>query len=228
MRSAFRKIGATAMSLQFDAESHIYRVNGVVYPSVTQILSGMGLLPDYSKLDPFYRERGTAVHACIKMRLLGEEIDWDFEGADEVRPRFDRFLWFDEEYDLKPYVIEEPLHSRYGYAGTPDLVAFSGKLDKLVFVDWKGDAREKGQDLQIEAYAQLVSEDTKRLLDPVNNSGSKTNVSTCPAYIVTLGGNGPRPGIHQVNRSVHNRELFLAAVAVYNWRTKNVRAKNGS
>lgn len=213
------------MALEFKPVEHEYWVDGVRYPSVTQILSGLGLLPDYSKLDPFYRERGTAVHACIKMHLLGEEIDWDFEGVDEVRPRFDRFLWFEEEYELESIVVEEPMSSRFGFAGTPDLLAFSKKLEKVVLPDWKGDARAPGQDLQIEGYAQLISETGDGSYGSTYSNG---DIFTCPAYIVTLGGNGPRPGIHPVNRSIHNRELFLAAVAVYNWRTKNVRVKNGS
>lgn len=211
---------------EFDAEKHEYRVDGVIYPSVTQILSGLGMLPDYSKLDPFYRERGTAVHACIKMHLQGDEIDWDFEMSEEVKPRFERFLWLEEEYGLFPAMIEVPMYSStFGYAGTPDLYSWSTKLNRSLIVDYKGDAREPGHDLQIEGYSQLLWEAGDRVQV---NGDIRAVAFSCPAFIVTLGGTGPRPGVHPIDRSLNNRELFLAAAAVYNWRTQNVRRpKNG-
>lgn len=215
------------MAFEYKAVEHEYWVDGVRYPSVTQILSGLGLTPDYSGLDTFYRDRGTAVHACIRMHLDGDEIDWDFEGADEVKPRFEKFLWVKEEYQLHEILYEEPMYSKlYGYAGTPDLVAWSGKLKALTGWDWKGNSCEPGHALQFEAYAELIngSHWKERLSDYRSNE-----ILRCPAFIVTLGGSGKRPGVHPIDRSLNNREVFLAAVGVYNWRAQNVKEKwNGN
>ena len=55
------------MSLRFDPDSHLYRVDGIIVPSVTQVLEDVGIV-DYSRLPGSTREmalrRGSAVHAA--------------------------------------------------------------------------------------------------------------------------------------------------------------------
>lgn len=70
--------------LTFAAETHEYRVNGRLVPSVTQILEAVGLI-DYSHIPWPTRqmalERGRAVHEAIALDLAG---DLDEESADEI------------------------------------------------------------------------------------------------------------------------------------------------
>lgn len=215
------------MSFEFDEEAHEYRVDGVVYPSVTQILSGLGMTKDLSFLSPFYRQRGTAVHACIRLHLEGHEIDWEFEGADEVLPRFEKAVEFCSDWQLEPIVVEKPMYSAlYGYAGTVDTYCWSGKSDGAVVVDWKGSIYDKAYDMQVEAYAELLHENFADVV-PEKWAWSRSAVRSCPAYVVTLGSSGKKAGVHEVDRLAGNRELFLAAAAVYNWKKQNV-PENGN
>ena len=62
-----------AQVLTFDPEKHEYRINGVLVPSVSQILAP---LYDFSKIprDVLERKRqiGTAIHKAIELDLLGD------------------------------------------------------------------------------------------------------------------------------------------------------------
>jgi hypothetical protein len=53
----------------FEQAAHRYFVDGVEHASVTTILKNLGLYPPYSD-DPFYRDRGTAVHTATEFSDL--------------------------------------------------------------------------------------------------------------------------------------------------------------
>lgn len=146
-----------SQDLTFDKEKHEYRLKGNVLPSVTQVLRAAGLATDHSKTDPFYAERGTAVHEAIRLDLFG----WlDDESLDEhVRPKVETFRQIKETLGLKPLLAEQVIHSPdYGYAGTIDLVAHSDALSKVVLLDWKTGAIEKWHELQLVAYWHALGE----------------------------------------------------------------------
>ncbi len=64
----------TEIELEFEPEAHVYKYDGRVIPSVTQILSALGAIPDYSTSSEWRRDAGTAVHmACA---LLPDRLDW--------------------------------------------------------------------------------------------------------------------------------------------------------
>src|SRR5262249_15743229 len=42
----------TPQILEFDEAAHMYRVDGVAVPSVTELLEAAGISPDYSKVNP--------------------------------------------------------------------------------------------------------------------------------------------------------------------------------
>ena len=62
-----------ADEVTFDEESHTYRVNGVIYPSVSEILAPFC---DFSRVprDVLERKRqiGRATHKCIELDEAGE------------------------------------------------------------------------------------------------------------------------------------------------------------
>ncbi len=103
--------------LNFDADTHTYRLDGKRVPSVTQVLDD--LLPGW-QAEEWYLQRGTAVHACAPLVARGIEFthDGQIDGQVAALRRFFR--------EVKPEVIacEERVYStRHGYAGTLDLVA---------------------------------------------------------------------------------------------------------
>jgi hypothetical protein len=100
----------------FDPESHVYRINGRIVPSVTQVLQD--LIPGWQASE-WYLLRGRAAHACYALVARGATFEHDPRLAGQVAACHKFFA------DLKPVVhaIEAPVFSStYLYAGTPDLI----------------------------------------------------------------------------------------------------------
>lgn len=126
----------SAQELTFDAIKHEYRLNGVIIPSVTQVLEGSGLYPDFSLINPdaleWKRNLGTQVHAATALD--------DQDNLGEYDPQIEGYLnaWrrFRRECGFRPVHIEQrTFHKKYLYAGTLDRI---GVMDgKNVLVDIK-------------------------------------------------------------------------------------------
>lgn len=146
----------TSKVLTFDEDKHIYRLNGIIVPSVTQVMKPLS--------DETYRDvdskvlrraagKGTAVHNAIENYLdFGiEDVDPGYSGY------FTAFLrWFDE---YKPQVIatEYRLYHKFmGYAGTADLICDIG--GKPYVIDYKTTQRieELLVKVQLKAYSQAL------------------------------------------------------------------------
>ncbi|HKF98926.1 MAG TPA: hypothetical protein VKB20_11750, partial [Steroidobacteraceae bacterium] len=65
--------------LTFEQDGHVYRVDGVRVPSVTELLEAAGVTPDYRKVHPAVlqhaRLRGIHVDACCDLDD-SEDLDW--------------------------------------------------------------------------------------------------------------------------------------------------------
>jgi len=125
-----------------------YRLDGVVIPSVTQVISetvGVGW-----KAAQWYLDRGRAVHACCAM--IGRGVEFDHDPAITGQVAACR-RWY---ADNTPEVIEVETamaSSTYRYAGTPDLVC---KLRGVrVIVDFKA-SLDPSIELQLGGYSGLV------------------------------------------------------------------------
>lgn len=119
----------------FDDKLHQYTVDGVVIPSVTQIIKAAGLY-DFSMVDPdvleYKRNLGTQVHAAT-------ELD-DQDNLGGYDPVIEGYLsaWrkFKAETGFRVTHIEERLfHKKYHYAGTLDRLGKFG--DRGVLIDIK-------------------------------------------------------------------------------------------
>lgn len=116
-------------ALTFDHSRHEYRLDGIRVPSVTQVLGD--IVPGW-QADPWYLERGTAVHACAAMIARGEDFDHDPQIAGQVKA-IRRFF---KEVRPVVFAVEKMVHSlRYRYAGTFDLSAMIGH--RFLLIDWK-------------------------------------------------------------------------------------------
>lgn len=120
--------------LEFDATSHVYRVDGAPVPSVTQLLEAAGISPDYSKVNPHVlrhaRLRGIHVDLCCDLDDAND-LDWS-----TVHPEAVGYVqaWqaFKADYGYRPLASQVLLyHPTYGYAGTADNV---GLLDDFPVV----------------------------------------------------------------------------------------------
>lgn len=111
--------------LAFDPAAHIYRVDGMVVPSVTQLLDDAGLTPDYSVVAPAVllhaRHRGIHIDACCDL-LDQDELDWASVHP-EALPYVEAWARFCADADYEPLASQVPLyHPGYTYAGTADSV----------------------------------------------------------------------------------------------------------
>ena len=138
--------------LTFEERGHIYRLDGMVVPSVTKLMKPLS--------DDFYQSispevldqaasRGTAVHNAIENYLRF--------GIEDIDPRYAGYLegfkkWWETR---KPEVIateSRVYHKILRYAGTSDLLAtISGRT---TMVDYKTSAgvNTKLCDIQLEGY----------------------------------------------------------------------------
>lgn len=148
------------MTLTFEPEAHVYKVGEETIPSVTQILKELGLSRSYDGVDPFYRDRGTAVHKCIELYLKGtlDELSIDpvclpyFNAAREFLG--DRCGRFESEL---------PLYSEsLGYAGTVDLIEHISDTECIIYDAKCTESVDPAAELQLCAYQILVEQNCKK------------------------------------------------------------------
>lgn len=108
----------------FDEGLHRYTLNGVVLPSVTQIIKP---LYDFSAVNADVLRRageyGTAVHKTIEL-YLNDDLDEDELDENLYNPLLAFKAWQADNYDidLETAVIEKVgYHPKLKYAGTPDI-----------------------------------------------------------------------------------------------------------
>lgn len=122
-------ISNLAYKLEFDEANHVYSVDGVVRPGITEILKKTGISKDYEGVDPFYRNRGIAVHLAVRFWLNGT---LDESTVDPVCvPYLEGFKkWFEAQEDKDVRASEMALYSpSLGFCGTLDLVVGNMILD---------------------------------------------------------------------------------------------------
>lgn len=193
--------------LIFDAENHEYRVNGIVYPSVTQIMTGIGLYDLSHVPERVLREsaeRGTIVHLLIEWHEKGILDERSIDP--ELRGYFDSYLRMKDAKLLPdhPSAIEEQLYSeKYGYAGT---------LDQMYEDDWINDLKtgvpDPGHSIQLSAYWLLKYGDITK----------KPRSLTC-SYLHADGSCG------DLVRYDCEMLTWVSMVVDYKWRAKNGKLK---
>jgi hypothetical protein len=152
-------VNAPHDTVEYDDPSHTYRVNGVVFPSVSQVIA---FFCDFSRVKPDVLERkrqiGRATHKCIELHADGA---LDLDSIDPaVQPYFDSWLKF---IATKPVLIvdaEKIVYSKtHRVAGRLDLVGVMD--DTLWLLDAKCvDKMSPETALQTAAYAELYRETT--------------------------------------------------------------------
>lgn len=188
--------------LQFDEAAHRYSVNGKIIPSVTQIISAVGLYEfDFVSRQTLAiaAERGRIVHTYIEWHeqgLLDESsIDPDLAGY------FEAYLAAKAAGDIPdaPTAIEERVFSeKYQYAGTLDLL-----FGEYWIHDHKTGVESPVHCLQLSGY----------WLAKHPNLRDTPNHLTCGYY---------RPdGSYKIVEYPYEPLAWLAVVADFRWRLKN-------
>lgn len=112
-----------------------------LFPSVTEVLSAVGLAPDFSAVKPevleWARARGTALHKAIELHTKGT-LDMD-SLHQEIAGALTGYLKFISEAGHEAIASELELidDRRWGFMGHPDRVGTMAKTEDLVLIDWK-------------------------------------------------------------------------------------------
>lgn len=191
------------MKIKFDEPSHLYWLNDVPVPSVTQVLDP---LVDFSKVDPDLLERkrqiGTAMHRAIE---FGDDLDvssLDASIMDYYR------AWLKFVADTNILVTHSELRvasSIYMYAGTLDILGVLGKRDALIDIKTTATIYPTNA-LQTAAYERAARE--------------TLGIKRAPQrFTLQLKNNGdyrlvPHNGASDLG-------VFLSQLNVYNWRKLN-------
>ena len=121
--------------LEFDENGHIYRLDGIIIPSVSAVMAPLSKVK-YEGINSKTLEKaagkGTAVHNAIE--------NWIKFDIEDVPPEYQGYfgafrMWWDK---YKPKVVGSEIrmcHRLMRYAGTADLVAYID--DELTLVDYK-------------------------------------------------------------------------------------------
>ena len=149
----------------FDEQEHLYLVNGVEVPSVTELLAP--LHKSYLKVNPSILEyaanRGKAVHSALESYDLGCEL----EATPETAPYLQAYLDWAQVYKPTWVAVEKIVYNGdfcYGdYIGTVDRIGYFNGGKKLNVVDIKTSqaTRESitSACLQTYAYAAAYTKD---------------------------------------------------------------------
>lgn len=193
--------------LSFDPRIHRYTVNGLKYPSVTEVLQLAGIGPDYSNIPSVIleqkRDLGTFVHEACEYVDMGAEVP-DYPGADGYIQAYRNFKG---DYGFEPIEAELQIsHRILKYAGTIDRI---GPIkNNLAVIDLKTTASiEIGYvGPQTAAY-----EEAYRLL-----TGIKKKL---PRYTLQLKPDG-KYKLEQC-KSKEDFQAFLSALNIYRWRERH-------
>lgn len=140
--------------LEFEERKHIYRLDGIQIPSVTQLMKPLDDMV-YETIDSKILEnaarRGTIVHNAIDNYLeFGIE-----DIPEELRGYFDAFLAWKKKENPEIVAAERRVyHKALRYAGTCDLLCMIN--GKLTLVDYKTSSAIQPMlyPLQLEGYAK--------------------------------------------------------------------------
>lgn len=148
--------------LTFDEPSHTYTLNGIVLPSVTQVIRDNRLSSDFAFVSTADMERarqlGQAVHVATHYNDEGTLDDATVDPA--VRPFLDAWRRFVSERQIEFVALEQRVADQtYQFCGTVDRIARivgSSSLGEIIIDLKTGDPKAAGANYQTAAYAHLV------------------------------------------------------------------------
>lgn len=139
---------AETSKIEFIESSHTYLLDGVIIPSVSQIIAD----DSYASIPPHILEnaakRGTAVHLASEMIDLGKKPKLDSSFAEWVV----QYALFKIEHDITYDEIETIVHTNE-FAGTVDRVLFDEEHTIIVDVKTTSKLYKEKIALQLGGYA---------------------------------------------------------------------------
>lgn len=194
-------MAASKTAIDLDPATHTYRVDGVVFPSVTQILGEAGLI-DTQWYTEESQYRGRKVHVMTALDDRGE-LD-ESAVTDEYRGYLDAWRKFRSETGCEILEIEKRVcNTTYRYAGTLDRIVHWRSENSVL--DIKTGAVQAWHSVQLAAYLHC---------DTIVETGG---------YTVHLAANGT----YRVRPASDDWPVFWAALNVANWKRNHGVTTNG-
>lgn len=186
-------------NLVFNEDKHEYLVDGVVWPSVTQIIS---ILYDFNGIPTnnleYARRRGQAVHKAVEIFNLGQEFAEPLDPV--IVPYLDAWKKFIAETGMEITAAEQHLvHSRMPFCGTFDARGHRSREKWLLDVK-AVNVLSRATGVQLAAYEQLTGEVLRRAAVKLNPDGTY---------------------VFQEYDSRNDWSVFVACMTVYNFRNNH-------
>lgn len=103
------------VELLFKEKDHSYWVEDNRIPGLSEILQKVGLVKSFKGVDPFYADRGIAVHRANELWLKGDLDETSLDAT--CKPFFEAFKGHITATGFTPHLIEIPFYSeKEGYA----------------------------------------------------------------------------------------------------------------
>jgi hypothetical protein len=153
------KINEMADGLQFEEEKHVYMRNGIVLPSVTEILSPFVNFDSVPTLAlELAQERGTEIHFAIEKYI---NMRYDSVLKDEYQGYYEQFKLFADKYGItQDNAVCEVMgfNSVFNFAGTMDIIYKKGNDFYLIDIKTSSVASPKVWALQLSGYEMIARE----------------------------------------------------------------------
>ena len=156
--------------IEFDPIRHEYREDGVVLPSVTQVLKRVGLL-DTKGFSRRSANFGTAVHDATALIDLGQKTVEEYE--DDPRYRYLKaWVLFKEIHHPVILEVEQIVGGvEVGCAGTLDRLALFPWDPRPCVIDLKTGKAKLWHPLQLAGYCYAAQEDYRRMAVYIDSHG---------------------------------------------------------
>jgi hypothetical protein len=194
--------------IEVDEHNRIKTVNGLPKPHITDVLKDLELSKNFEGIDPWYAERGKAVHLAVRFlnekRLKTESLD------EEIKPFIESYQKWLTVSGFTPEVWEVPLYSElHDFVTTLDLI---GTLNgERILIDLKtSSSLDPAVELQT-AGQQIAWEENNRL-KPI-----------AKRFALKLMSDGTVAKLKDCTDV--NVYLFLDALKVWRWKMSHKRVK---
>lgn len=150
-----KRIENLKSEIEFNEKDHIYTKNGIVLPSVTQIMQPL-YEQVYGKADSDAsdngKSKGKEIHRAIDDYCEFGMIDI----SEEYKPYLDNFIRYIDEHQYEVVASEVMLwHPVYGYAGKIDIIVRNPKGEFVLIDNKTGDLQPKLHAVQLQAYTDM-------------------------------------------------------------------------
>lgn len=210
------------MKLTFEHDTHTYRLNGQVVPSVTQALDFVNFVDTYWFTE-VCRKRGDMVHLGIHAYETGHLHKPGHTDLKVFQPYLDSWQKLKERMGITVIASEFRMGSdQYRFAGTMDIVALLG--DSIAIIDNKSGIVRPCAAIQTALYDVLLDEPdpdlTRQQLG--NKADEFIKALTRPhwRFGVELHDDGSMGKLFPFTEYT-DRGVGLAAVTCWHWRDKH-------